>query len=65
MEKKDFYTLRELSEIFNLRPSHINYLKMERIIPSIRRGAGYPVLFPKEAIEIIKNRLGRTKIISE
>jgi len=62
MEKKEFYSLRELSEMFNLKPSHINYLKMERIIPSIRRGAGYPVLFPKDVVEIIKKRLERTKI---
>ena len=59
MKEKDFYTARELTEMFSLKPSHINYLKVEGIIPSIRRGQGYPALFPPEAVEIIKSRLAK------
>ncbi len=62
MKEKEFYTARELTEMFNLKPSHINYLKIEGIIPSIRRGQGYPALFPPEAIEIIKARQKRLQV---
>ncbi|MBL7066580.1 MAG: hypothetical protein ISS29_01795 [Candidatus Marinimicrobia bacterium] len=59
MKEKEFYTARELTEMFDLKPSHINYLKIEGIIPSIRRGQGYPALFPSEAVAIIKARLAK------
>ena len=50
------YTTRELANRFNLKPSIIQYYRNEGIIPSIRRGKGFPSLYPPEALEIIQER---------
>jgi len=61
MEEK-LFTTAELAKKFNVRPSVIQYLRNEGLIPSIRRGMGHPTLYPKHAIEIIRKRLKSTHI---
>ena len=53
---KKFLTSTEVLEATNLKPSQLAYLTREGIIPSYRRGKGIHVLYPIEAVEIIKSR---------
>jgi len=55
--KEIFYTTAGLAKKFKVRPSYIQYLRNEELIPSIRRGKGYSTEYPHEAVEIIKSRL--------
>lgn len=53
---KKLLTSTEVLKRINLKPSQLAYLTREGIIPSHRRGKGISVLYPIEAIEIIKSR---------
>lgn len=53
------FTTAELAKYFNVKPSVIQYLRNEGLIPSIRRGMGYPTLYPKKTVEILKAWLAK------
>jgi len=56
---KKYFTTKEVLKETGLRLSQLQYLRNDGIIQSVRRGAGYPTLYPPETVNIIKTRLAK------
>jgi len=59
----ELLTTKEVLELTGLKLSQLQYLRNNGVIPSIRRRACYPTLYPPEAVEIIKARLEKLQVV--
>ncbi len=60
--KKKRLTTQEVLEATSLKLYQLQYLRNNNIIPSFRRGPGYPTIYPFKVVDIIKNRQRKADI---